>query len=458
MARGAVGDRKDWSGGFARWDGSRWTYYLRRRDARLGRDRDGRAKQIVISTGAHSEELAEVHFAQFEKNPLAYDPSRVSVGRAPLHFTEQLCVEFLDYLAAPVGDGGRNDSPGHCASVRSSLNWWLKQLGSVNLRALTVEELRSKIPVADVRGSDGALVQKAPKGRKHKIVAVKHLISWLRKTRGDGLVQGEGPDTSMLTVPQARGHKLHDPKVALKRREKGQRALKGYPELRKRLASQERWAWALHALDLQADVAWHTTEIERWVEMGGLVEPMPPGRKDEAAAVLVTVHKSGDWHRTPVSRLGLEAAAALHLWSAARAGRIHKGWDPIAKQVQEFKSKPFPRQQYERLCARLCKNHRIPKFGPGHMRHALATMNMAHGYTAQSIGKFLGHSEGQDGELVRSTYADPAAQIRGVQLQVRPVPARLPSPLERLMDSGGTATVKTAKVKAKPRAASRTTA
>jgi hypothetical protein len=433
VARLKIGERKDWSGGFARWDGSAWTYYIRCRDARLGREPDGRAKQARISTGAHSEEFADLHLREFERNPLAYDPSRVIVGRAPLPFTEQICVEYLDYLAAPVGDGGKGDSPGHCKTVRSSMNWWLKQLGPVNLRALTVDELRSQIPVSDVRGPDGARVQKAPKGRKHKIVAIKHLVTWLRRTRGDGLLQGEGPDTSTLTVPQARGHKHHDPKVARQRQQKGKRALDGYPELRKHLASQKRWAWAIHALDLQADTGWHTTEVERWVTFGGLANTMPPGREKEAAGLLVTVQKSGNWYQTPVSRHGLEAARGLFAWASARHGRTHKGWDPVSKEVRRFKSKLFPRQQYERLCTRLCEKHGVPKFGPGHLRHALATMNSGQGFPAPLIGDFLGHTKEQQGELVRTTYADPGAQIRSVQPLVRPVPARLPSPLEKLM-------------------------
>jgi hypothetical protein len=116
MPRLKLGDRKDWSGGFARWNGSSWTYYLRRRDPRLGRDDEGRARQVVISTGAHSEELARIHLETFEGNPLAYDPSRVSVGRGPLLFTDALCAEHLDYLAAPILRGGKANTPQHCAT------------------------------------------------------------------------------------------------------------------------------------------------------------------------------------------------------------------------------------------------------------------------------------------------------------------------------------------------------
>src|SRR5260370_16912849 len=102
MARLKLGDRKDWSGGFARWDGSSWTYYLRRRDARLGRDDQGRAKQAVISTGAHSEELARIHLDAFEANPLPYDPSPVPPHPGPLPFPHPLSPQHLDYLSPPL--------------------------------------------------------------------------------------------------------------------------------------------------------------------------------------------------------------------------------------------------------------------------------------------------------------------------------------------------------------------
>jgi hypothetical protein len=436
MARLKLGDRKDWSGGFARWNGSSWTYYLRRRDPRLGRDDEGRARQAVISTGAHSEELARVHLEVFEANPLAYDPSRVSIGRAPLFFTDALCAEHLDHLAAPILQGGKANTPQHCATVRMSLMWWRTHLGQLNLRALTVEELRARIPVADVRDQAGALLQKAPKGRKHKLAAFKHFVTWLRRVRGDGLNQGEGPDMSTLVLPQAHGHrlKLHDPKLALERQRKGQRALEGFPELRKALASQQRWAWAMHALDLQADTGWHTSEIQRWVSLGGLVEPMPAGREKEAAALLLTIHKSGQEHRTPVSSAGLEAARALYEWASAREGTRHHGWDPTTKQMKEFNSQLFPKQQYERLCVRLCEQNGIAKFGPSHMRHAFATLNSGSGHSAKSIGAFLGHSEGQKGALVKSTYADPRSQIDGPAMEARPIPVRLQSPLEKLLE------------------------
>lgn len=429
MPRLSIGDRQEWAGGYRRWGGSAWAYYIKRRDARLGRDPDGRAKRREICTGAHSEEVALLHLAAFEKNPLAYEPARVVVGRSPLPFTEALCIEYLKYLDTPQEKGGKGDCPNHCNNSRYALKWWRAQIGEMNLRALTVDDIRKHVPVVDEHDECGVL-RKAPKSRKLKIQVVKAFVSWLRKVRGDGITQGEGPDMSFLTVPQYRGRKLHDPAKALERRDKGKRAKEGYPLLREKLATQKRWHWAMDALDLQADTGWHTTEIERWVKLGGQVEAMPEGREHEGAGVLVTVHKSGDEHRTPVSQSGYEAAQRLMLWCDARAGTKHQGWNPVTKRTEEFAAKLFPRQQYERLCRRLCRKHGIPEFGPGHLRHALATHNAGRGYATSIIGSFLGHSEVQQGELVRTTYADARAQLTIVKAAIKPVPARIASLLE----------------------------
>ena len=64
------------------------------------------------------------------------------------------------------------------------------------------------------------------------------------------------------------------------------------------------------------------------------------------------------------------------------------------------------------------------------MRHAVATHNAGRGYATSIIGSFLGHSEAQQGELVRTTYADARAQLTVVKAPIKPVPARIASLLE----------------------------
>ncbi len=192
MPRLRMGDRQEWAGGYKRRDGSAWTYYLRRRDPRLGRDPDGRAKRREVCTGAHSEEVARLHLAAFEKNPLAYEPARVVVGRGPLPFTEALCIEYLQYLDAPQAQGGKGDCPNHCNNSRYALKWWRAQLGEVNLRALTVDDIRKHGPVVDEHDARGVL-RKAPKSRKLKIQVIKAFVSWLRRCAATASRRAKAP-------------------------------------------------------------------------------------------------------------------------------------------------------------------------------------------------------------------------------------------------------------------------
>src|SRR2546422_173841 len=64
------------------------------------------------------------------------------------------------------------------------------------------------------------------------------------------------------------------------------------------------------------------------------------------------------------------------------------------------------------------------------LRHAVATLNAGRGYATSIIGSFLGHSDAQQGELVKTTYADARAQLTVVKAAIKPVPARIVSPLE----------------------------
>ena len=99
--------------------------------------------------------------------------------------------------------------------------------------------------------------------------------------------------------------------------------------------------------------------------------------------LLLTLHQSCQEHSTPVSKAGLLAARALYEWTSAREGLKHNVWHPTTKQMRVFDSKPFPRQQHQRLCIRRCAKDGITKFGPAHMRHAFATLSSGSGHAAK---------------------------------------------------------------------------
>jgi len=237
----------------------------------------------------------------------AYDPRAVRVGRPPLFVDNALCIEFLNYLAAPQAQGGKGDSAGHLADTRCALRFWRDHLPGRDLRTLSEDEVR--LPPGE-------------RGYTYKTKALKSLLSWLRKVRvGNGLAKAEGPDERLLVLPQARGFNLHDPKLALARRQKETRALNGYFKVRAHLVreasserpplqeravrSREEARLFLLALDVLAATGWHVRELERWIKLGGVTEPMPEGREEEAAAVLWTTHKRGTEHRTAVSAEGI---------------------------------------------------------------------------------------------------------------------------------------------------------
>jgi len=223
-------------------------------------------------------------------------------------------------------------------------------------------------------------------------------------------------------LPQWRNNKLHtSPDRALDRRRKGVRALLGYFKLRKPCGKRcppKRCAEHLPelyraALDVQACTGWHTTELVRWLELGGVVEPLPDGykAKHREVAVLFTTHKRGTEHRTAVPKDALDAAIYVRdeCFRIQREGATKVGFDPKTRTSKTYARRLFPKQHYERAIRRLCEKHGLEPFGPGHMRHALATYAKTRGMSNAQIAKMLGHTDG--GRLVETTYADPAAQI-----------------------------------------------
>jgi integrase len=94
------------------------------------------------------------------------------------------------------------------------------------------------------------------------------------------------------------------------------------------------------------------------------------------------------------------------------------GFDPKTRTSKTYARRLFPKQHYERAIRRLCDKHGLEPFGPGHMRHALATYAKTRGMSNAQIAKMLGHTDG--GRLVETTYADPAAQIDSPLASERP--------------------------------------
>lgn len=120
-------------------------------------------------------------------------------------------------------------------------------------------------------------------------------------------------------------------------------------------------------LDVQAGTGCHVTELMRFA-VSGSVEPVPPGRSDGAAGVLVfPEHKSGGAFRVAVTQETAEAAE------------------------QVLAHGTFSRKWYEDAIRGACRAARIPMFTPARLRHTIATKAVNGGATVVEVGAFLHH-------------------------------------------------------------------
>jgi len=376
-----VGEWKQWEGGRARWDGLRWTFYVWRGDCRR-------------STGQHVHENALEHLRAFEANPESYHPDAVRKGPKPIFLTSEISVEWLDWMAAPQSKGGKGNGAEYLRNSKHYIQWWRDRLPGRDLRTLDVAELR-------LPATEPAL--------PHKLRAIKCFFTWVRRHRpvppGEvGVAGNEGPDTSALLLPQAKGHKLHhlDANKAKQRREKGIRALHGYFLVResKQFSGEARQPYR-DALDLLFCTGWHTTELVRWLELGSVIDDVQ-GRGKEGWGVLWTVHKSGQEFQIEVDPGARACAGRLRDW--------HKH-ERLLKEGVKFDHVPaFPVRFFVRLVHDTCAALNIvPKFGPGHLRHANATARALGKQDLVKIKEALGHAPGST--LAETTYIDPAAQV-----------------------------------------------
>src|SRR5207249_9558290 len=118
------------------------------------------------------------------------------------------------------------------------------------------------------------------------------------------------------------------------------------------------------------ETGWHVTEVQRFVNAGEIDEPTPEQRERGVAGVLTVVHKCGDRHRTDVSAKTLEAERRL---------RERDG---------------FSVEWYHRAMKSACKVAGLKKaerFGPGQLRHSVATWAVDSGVDIASLPTFLGH-------------------------------------------------------------------
>jgi len=138
------------------------------------------------------------------------------------------------------------------------------------------------------------------------------------------------------------------------------------------------------ALDLQTETGWHVTEVQRFTASGEIEPPTAEQKEHSVAGVLIVQHKSGAQHRTAVSAKTLAAAQRLR----ERGG--------------------FSTEWYHRAVKAACKAAGLRKpFGPGVMRHSVATWAVEAGHDLAMVSTFLGHRSPLMTRKFYATHATP---------------------------------------------------
>lgn len=143
------------------------------------------------------------------------------------------------------------------------------------------------------------------------------------------------------------------------------------------------------ALDVLRGTGWHCTELERFARRGEL-GPRPPRARPDVAGVLIVVRKSGEPRRTAVTRRVLAAARRVRARGGICISRLAKA------------------------IAAACDELGAERWGPGRMRHTVATWALAHGADPAATAGFLDH---RDARTTRRFYA------------VHVAPRKVPTPL-----------------------------
>ncbi|TMA26197.1 MAG: hypothetical protein E6J78_14950 [Deltaproteobacteria bacterium] len=350
-----------WDGGYIRKDKrGRKVYYIRKA---IG------DRHYDVSTRATSESAAHDQLKRFQANPESYDP-RGDVRPDPIWLDKKLSEEFLTYSREE-----KKNSRGWVAEQRALLADWAEDLRGVDLRRAS---LRDHILPA----------LKNVTSRSHRIEVLKVFYSWLRTVKRDLTLNEDPTAGGALKVPQA------DPS---QRRVANKAVSRQHVELaREHLVG----GWR-DALDLQMETGWHVSEVARFAREGEIEPPAPSQRELGVAGVLIVPHKSGAHHRTAVSAKTLEVAQRLR----ERCG-LSIAW-------------------YMRAVKSACKAAGLKKpFGPGQLRHSVATWAVNAGFDLPMVASFLGHRSASTTRKFYATHATPKNPML-------PVPPTMPKKRSR---------------------------
>lgn len=321
-----------------------------------------RGERFHLSTRTHNLTAAMKQLERFEADPHNYSPAGIE-GEPPLLLTNELILEHHAWSV-----NVRRNSRHHANDVAHRLSEWMEELGSRDLRKLTMRN--------DIRPA----LNRWTTNRQHRIIAIKAFYGWLRKEKH--LLTSADDPTLDLPVPQVIAEKQRRKKVVeMSRVRAAWRQLKGnYADM----------------LELLAATGMHVRELERFIR-----EPeahLVYGKKP--LATLVTRHKSGDWTRIPLS---------------------DKAQVRAAERLKESGTVP----RWFRLHLRAaCERAGVEVFTPGVLRHSVATHAVRSGAAPEAVAAFLHHRDKRTTEKFYIDVAIPRGQVPVMKMRRRHRPPR----------------------------------
>ena len=337
------------------WEGGRiWLDHRGRKTYFIRKTIGGKAYEYT--TRRSTEHAAKIELARFMDDPEGYEPGAVSSDA--LRLSADLVRPFLAWSVAPAREGGKGNSRPWVLQQKAYLAWWATQLKGRDLRKLSLPD--HVLPALD-----------GVPGRKHRIETLKAFFSWLRKER-HFLTRAQ--DVCLdLTVPAPRPEQWTTPKAIPRA---------SFLRVIAKLEGDHR-----DGLQLLDETGWHVSELVRFARAGE-IEPVPAGRADDAAAILVRRHKNGEPLRTAVGANGKAAAERLRA----------KGTFSVSRFYEAIK----------KASDRLVDEGQIPEaITPGRMRHTLATRAVEAGATPQAVSAYLGHKSEATTKRFYATLAAP---------------------------------------------------
>jgi hypothetical protein len=369
MSRGVnARDRSTWEerGGRIRFDAKgRPVFYVRKQ---IG------GRRYDVSTRRHTLAAALVEWERFEKDPAGYAPGG---GAAPLHLDNALAERFLAF-----SKNERRNTIQWVGKQKAALAWWMERLRGVDLRR------------ASLLGHVLPALERAP-GRRHKMVTIKALFSWMRKV--EHLITSGEDCTLDLALPQVEPEQWRRSKVVP--REHVFLVIEGVDASGARVLD-EPWR---DALLVQAGTGWHTTEVVRFAA-DGAVESLPRNVLPSPACAGVLAcpaHKSGEPFRARVSAPVMEAARRLRAHGPMSREWYDRNVRAACAVVRRSEDGACPcEEEHEGEVG-------IPVFTPGRLRHSVATWAINAGADPAQVAAYLGHKSPRTTRRFYATHASP---------------------------------------------------